>query len=188
MATLVPGVLPGLFVLGPRSTAAATAPAAAAAAAAAETAAPAPTAAAAAALPPEPLPRGRLHAKEVVEPPPGAVFDDTVLVFKAFYNESVADSALEVRARTCARSARRCSRASAPLPHALPHRLARPRARAPQTWRVRHLIIHFYLRDSKTEVDEVQVRRERVRIRALRRCAQPPRRRPPPHHHHYRTR
>jgi hypothetical protein len=155
MATLVPGVLPGLFVLGPHSTAAKAAPAAAAAAT--ETAAPAPTASPPPPPPSEPLPRGRLHAKEVVEPPPGAVFDDTVLVFKAFYNESVADSALEVRAR-----AREPARGDAPrrraLPHALPHRLARPRARAPQTWRIRHLIIHFYLRDSKTEVDEVQVR------------------------------
>jgi hypothetical protein len=33
-----------------------------------------------------------------VAPPPGAVFDDTVTTFKGYYMESVANSALEVRA------------------------------------------------------------------------------------------
>ena len=165
-------VLPGLYVLGPAQPGAAgehgsmsvvPAPAPAAAAAAAAAAALAAAAAAAVAAPPASPTRRRDLPK--TEPPPGAVFDDTVTTFKGYYMESVANSALEVRgagAWACARGvlARACATAAPPR--------CCPLLPARQTWRVRKLIIRFYLRDSKVEVDEEQVRvcaRARARSR-----------------------
>lgn len=52
--------------------------------------------------------------------PTESAFDERSVAFKGYYNESVADSALE-------------------------------------TWRCRHLFIRFYLGDSTTEVNEVEV-------------------------------
>ena len=77
--------------------------------------------------PPEsPAARKERFLKEI-EPPAGAVFDDTECVFKGFFTESVADSALE-------------------------------------KWRMRNIIIRFFLKDAKTEIDEAQVRILRIYI------------------------